>query len=468
MNFIIKFAIAPNDLPEGCFGSHGSKRTLHLRYVTNYAMAPLEKLPLEILQNILLQLIATAGISSLAPCLLCCKTWHKAVLPLLYDHIVLRNSNLPSFWKSFNSTSEALVRSLTMTIDYMPTVERSSPPPTVDPVFDAYVIDERNRSVEAQPLWFHVRQTCGSLARMRNLTTFSFTVLSGDLYNSWIPCSILGMLVQALPESCVNLEIDTQGEDLSTRSYHICDKLRNVLPRLRHFRLRLKNMCPALLGGGFDPTGSENYFTTFKPATAPFLKTLAINCNPRTPGNRRVPFCTSDASFGLRQYFPHNTHDIVVQALEIAKDSGCFPVAERIHVLQVLLNSYPLSIYYRRCTDATFSRSQVLDNIALAIPFHKIVRKGQDYLLIRTQEEQDLIGNIGAVEAFAEGGMWSQSRDGVRGPTCLLMKRGALFLGRESQVQNAKEWTSSNLSTRCMLWFNEKILGRRWMDFETE
>ncbi len=59
------------------------------------------------------------------------------------------------------------------------------------------------------------------------------------------------LILQSLPATCVNVEIDSSGYDLPhPESDHLCDILRQIIPRLRHLSLRLRHLCPAILGSG--------------------------------------------------------------------------------------------------------------------------------------------------------------------------------------------------------------------------
>ena len=68
--------------------------------------------------------------------------------------------------------------------------------------------------------------------------------------------SLAGIL-NSLPQSCMSLELklDTKGRDDDPlcgffdtgASSHLCMTIRQLLPRLRHLRLRLGSICPSLL-----------------------------------------------------------------------------------------------------------------------------------------------------------------------------------------------------------------------------
>jgi hypothetical protein len=51
-------------------------------------------------------------------------------------------------------------------------------------------------------------------------------------------------MLDALPDSCIYLELDTWGKDYRRKIevVHVCDGIRRVLPRLQHVRIRLGAM----------------------------------------------------------------------------------------------------------------------------------------------------------------------------------------------------------------------------------
>ena len=60
--------------------------------------------------------------------------------------------------------------------------------------------------------------------------------------------SVLARVPEALPSTCMALEIDIDGRDVhNTESKHLCPVIRAIIPRLHHLRLRLKYLCPAII-----------------------------------------------------------------------------------------------------------------------------------------------------------------------------------------------------------------------------
>ena len=229
-------------------------------------IAGLRGLPIEIIEDIFLHVKAAANAAALARCVLCCKVWRDIVQPILCSHVVITCSNIEPFVNSFRTVYSPMTESVTT---------------TMIPVYPANLtVLWKTAGLEKEKLRALLGQTSGILPSMVNIRTFSLTVSSGTIPPFRIPGSTVASIVQSLPEKCANLELVIQGLDYEksgTTTTHICDYIRDMIPRLCHLRLRLRDLCPAFLGTGFDPSSSE-YFHNFLPVLAPNLETLVINC----------------------------------------------------------------------------------------------------------------------------------------------------------------------------------------------
>lgn len=99
-----------------------------------------------------------------------------------------------------------------------------------------------------------------AFSRMRRLTTFSLK-FSEDGWDyptmdiPAIPQSRLASLVRALPDTIVNLELDTASADIppsddllsADSAKHLCHQINRILLRLQHLRLRVSHVCGTLL-----------------------------------------------------------------------------------------------------------------------------------------------------------------------------------------------------------------------------
>lgn len=125
------------------------------------------------------------------------------------------------------------------------------------------------------------------IASLTNLSTFSAYVLPGA-HSYWhFEPELLISIVEALPESCVNLELDLRGHNQisyprSSSSPHLCDSLRHILPRMRQVRLVLSTTCSTLFEDGAQlASKDENESESTSRAnfiSLPRMETLLVSC----------------------------------------------------------------------------------------------------------------------------------------------------------------------------------------------
>lgn len=201
----------------------------------------------------------------LTSCLLVNCRWREATKPLLYGNVALTHSNLIRFCEQLDvGKYAASIHSITISLQPYEDLEQVS---------------------QLVPLLYHF---C-------NLRSFSFWLGSG--YHGIVPQSILVQLVEALPPSCANLELDTFGYDARAEgdSTRLCNSLRRVLPRLQRVRLRVRS-CESLFT---DPS------TPDQTISLPHLKSFIYTC-ARPPGTP-LPTCRCpDAS-----PITHDHHDLL-------------------------------------------------------------------------------------------------------------------------------------------------------------
>jgi hypothetical protein len=181
--------------------------------------------------------------------------------------------------KYFNLSSGSFVRSFTLSIKTV------RPELLIDaPRFYVYLEDKEElikicRNQASEWIWGLLRGIPAKVASIVGLMSFLLYMSpEGFLNFYWLPRPIIATIVEALPESCVSLEIESRGADyVKLGSAHLCDAVRVILPRLRNLRLRLSTLCPALFGTGFDHSSPGKFFTNFQPVAALSLQTLVIN-----------------------------------------------------------------------------------------------------------------------------------------------------------------------------------------------
>ena len=420
---------------------------------------PIGRLPKEILSQILLHVKITSGTSCLAQCLLCCKLWLDATLPLLYSDILLTNSNLEVFGKSFSITHAPLVCSLTITIDpVQPAKDTTASYP------DAFLEDDEHMkqhgSQQSQHLWSLLYISADKIASMVTMITFSLTVSSHpNAIGFWIPRPLISEFVKILPKTCVNVEIDSRGNDyFKPGDAHLCDALREILPRLRHLRVRLSTLCPAVLGDGFNPSRSGTMLSDFRPVVAPRLKTLIFNCIPRTIFGSQAHIC---GTFQENPYTSYTTNLLeariaIVDALCISKRTSSFPAAECLRVLHALPHSNNDQSVY-----ASLLQRNILEDVTWSLPFRNITGSQKDSFLIRTPDGLEFLSYAWAIEVLAEGELWGELSNGSRIPTSFWRNRTSVHVPKSLPLLDTNAWKVANPRKSCMLWLNEQVSGTR-------
>lgn len=186
--------------------------------MTSLMPSPFEKMHIEMLSSLLLEVKMTSGASSLFQCLLCCRTWHDMAIPILYRDILLTNSNLQAFLRRYSASQYPLLRSSAVTIDPIQPAKTDK---------NEYRI-HRYGSQNTTALWHLLQQLTERIASMVKMTTFSLTV-STKTYacDFWILRSSIAIILKALPEACVTVELDTRDYEEPTRTpAHLCDSFR--------------------------------------------------------------------------------------------------------------------------------------------------------------------------------------------------------------------------------------------------
>lgn len=214
----------------------------------------LSGLPEEILLDILLYIRHISDQSSFASCLLCCRRWYRICQPLLYRDVVLFSGSknpetndeyarkdrarlgvrVDSFTTAAPSNVQ-LIRSITIrtascNIDW--------------PKWRPLKILDRRRSERNH--WYP--SLLRTVPLLQNLTSFSLKIGDNSARVYWTPQGKVTDILDVLPLSVVNLEVDTMGADFATAGpssspSHICAALGRLLPRLRNVRLRLRFLC---------------------------------------------------------------------------------------------------------------------------------------------------------------------------------------------------------------------------------
>lgn len=443
------------------FSTKYTSPPLNLGDMARISLSPFERLPNEILSSVLLEVKATSDPSSFLRCLSCCKRWHEVGIPILYRDVLLTDSNVSAFVQCYNSQYGPLLRSLTITIN---------------PVQPAQTDEDEQRlprygSQGAKVLWHTLQQISYKFASMDRMTTFSLTFSSNYSYvrGFWIPRATIATMIRALPEACVNVEINTRDyEGPAPVFVHLCDEIRAILPRLQNLRLCLAIMCPAIFMTDCGSLDSGEHHSSYQPVVAPFLKTFVVNCLPGSIRSDQAGLCIPEWwSAGMPPYWsdyaaPVHIKDFeeiviaIVNALWFSKENASFPVAEHISVLHAGSHG----------TTASLNRRNILEGTMWAVPFGPIGTRETDRFFIRTPEDQELVSDQWTIRALAEGETWVETMSGCRIPASTVAKQPSVYAKKGLPFVDAETWRSSNPKISCALWQNEKLQQTRLIKAE--
>ena len=399
----------------------------------------MDQLPEDLLFMVLQHAQNTPEQRSFANFLLTCRRGYNIGLPMFCNAIALHDNNLEAFLTGFPSRNLHLVRFLTVELT------------DCTYVFLDYLARQRQHR--------RLQRLAVVLTQMVNLSTFSFIYNDRTCPNprqEQIPGYIIAGLVDGLPMSCVNLEIDTHGlDDFEPLAAHLCDSLRHVLPRLQHLRLRMGWICPAIFVTG----GTTETFVTglrdpgeLRPVVASSLKTVVMNYRIGLWNSR----CCGD----------FDRHSAYVPFLEILPEMaalGAFPAIERLWIV------YKPHIQFMAPQYISYKRCDVIQNQTWAIPFISAtcpnVAQNRNVCLIRTPEGREVLTHDDYLEQFIEGETWVTIPNGCSVPAAAIGTRGLISSNPLPVVDLAPYQPFFDQCT-CnfhLLWRNERITGRQLM-----
>ncbi|KAJ4339859.1 hypothetical protein N0V95_007670, partial [Ascochyta clinopodiicola] len=330
--------------------------------------------PTDILIAILTQLKrASETTHDLASCALVNRYWHDATTPLLYGNVALTHDNLIRFSERLEVSKQSPhVRSIT-------------------------ILHGQYQDIEA------TARLVPLLPRLKNLCSFSLCF--GDRYHEPTSQTPLVRLVDALPISCTNLELDTQGFDVreeEREETHLCASLRKVLPRMQHVRLRLRT-CETLFT---DPS------TPDLPIRLPSMKTFIYSC-ARRPG---TPLATCQCPDN--RSITHDDPDLlwysVTASLEhLVSIPGAVPKEAKILAFMTTdRDDNDYSLWQAHIRADMQSRSSI------ALP-HRLVWMESSIrgsYLIRLPSGAEMMATPATIETLAEGHLWRDIIGGARLP----------------------------------------------------
>jgi hypothetical protein len=377
------------------------------------ATPPLLQLPNDVVIEILTQLKRVSDTTQdLTSCSRVNKAWHEAATPLLYGNIALNTNNITSFHKIL--------------------------------VTEKYAADIHSISISLQPREAvePVAQLASLLPQFLNLRSFSFWL--SEEFTADIPQHVLVQLVEALPPSCTDLELDTLGFDKRSTNdtTHLCSSLRAILPRLRHVRLRLRT-CEAL-------------FADLDALKLPLLKTLLYNCINVTP----IPTCQHQSVEPVFHYSPlivWNTVTSGLTSVVVPPDAKLYAFMTTDHEANdfALWPAHVLADFQEK-------KSTVLPTGYAWL--ESDIRGSQ---ILRLPDGREIMSTPAGLEAVAEGQLWVSCRGGAR------LARQVVKDSRDGRpsfaqgcvekeieyLKSSDEWRAENPWKKCITWINEEETG---------
>lgn len=225
----------------------------------------MERLPEEIILEILRFVRCSADQDTLSSCMLCCRRFYRICLPMLYTDVVLQagttwaylaESEMKRIREKFAHRVTSFSSSGLQQADLITSLTMRTASCNFDwPKWRPWMLLERRKSEREQ--WLPT--LCRVLPQLKALTTFSFKVGDAEQRVFWTPQSRVADILDVLPASVINLEIDSMGADFVTTGpsntpSHICKSLSRIVPRLRMLRIRLRFLCSSM----FDSVAEDN------------------------------------------------------------------------------------------------------------------------------------------------------------------------------------------------------------------
>ncbi|CAI6331055.1 unnamed protein product [Periconia digitata] len=391
-----------------------------------------------------------------------CQRWNRYGLPMFYGNIAISNETLQPFTRSFNAAAHGpSVRSLTLHIKQdlgIPPQLRAS-----NPLLFPKKADEPDSIENSLPE--RVAEFVTLIPHFSNLSSFS---LKMDLSSSRsVPRATLIKLLEALPASCTHLELDTNAQDHREEGEdaHVCDAIRDVLPRMQNARIRISAMCCKMFGT------KDTALDEFTPLQLPNLKSLVLNC--AIASGLQVQSCGGldwtgqakgpDAGVELAwRQVTSSLMNLVAHDTEGNLADACI---------------YALNATLIADVTQTTIRANLVTQETSAFPILRLSRPFQDpsYYSVRMLDGSAQVVNLSSqIESLVEGHIWRDIRGGSRLPT-VLSKAGRTVLPSFAwgcavvplPGQTEEEWIAENKSKGLpsFLWDEEKV-GRQIMRAE--
>ncbi|KAI1213913.1 uncharacterized protein F4807DRAFT_469668 [Annulohypoxylon truncatum] len=379
-------------------------------------ISPIANLGPEILLEIF-EWLSQDGNATLVPSVLCCRKWRPLALSVLYGDVVLTHKQLPKF---VETCTDHEVRSLTLRLDTIP----------VNPYEPSEAKQAAESRLEA------LRRLSLRMPRMR-LSALSIMVKFPFPFTA---SQEISFILDHLPACCVSLDIDVRYTSFIPNStvdpqahLHLCDSIRVILPQLRHLRLRLPLICPAIFS-----TKLPGQDTPYQVIRAPMLKTCLINLSLR-PTHPKLPSPLPPVLAVLQDFARLNSTNL-----------------ERLWVIDVESrgpNPHSWAAWVRR---DFFSNTSYPIPVANIGDFVRVAWLARVPSPASPHKTQDWLSTLDNLETLAEGSTWVET----------IASRARLPIAMLREHQDRREAMAGALFRKrnriaCMLWRNEDETGEK-------
>ena len=330
---------------------------------------------------------------------------------IIYRDVVLRDGNLSNI-KNFPVPHLPLIQSLTICI-----AQRNIDNLPPDVLERTGLEDEETFSspfAELLEIWNGLRMLAQLLPKMDNLSTFSLVM---DLPKTHIPRPLLAAILRALPQSCVSVDINTDGlDDCQNRlkNVHLCVEFRKLLPRLHHLRLQVAMVCCKFLDDSDQQSETETS-GDINHDIAPNLRSLVIHY-PRQ--QHRVRAHINNSIHRLQRNCDTWSGRPLVQRLRSLFERGAFSQIQQLVVVDEELHDHLNRTVGHR---VKYVRN-IIENNTWAIPIAKIIH-GDAFVpvMARLPNNTEIIGSLQHLDHAIEGNLWMEMSFGSNFPAEVVM-----------------------------------------------
>ncbi|RSL57770.1 hypothetical protein CEP54_008098 [Fusarium duplospermum] len=402
-------------------------------------MAPtIPNIPPELVSQIIQQYCLPGTI---ATCLLVNREWHDFALPVLYKDLVLSGTyQMERFLAAHN---DSLVRSSTRSLTL-------------------YLREygEHDETMQAR-----IDDTLSQLAKeaiphMSSLVSFSLTADRRTFRMGILRTTISALLI-ALPRSCRNLELDTDGSDETSfwstyqdrnrfrADSHVCAELGRMIHRFHNARINLKSVCEYMFG--FQRPDDEYYSTDL-----PVIQNLLIE----TTGSTSRPPCTT------RGRETSSWPQMIRTLQHVARNKGTAPGGKLSVLGEAVRGGRPEERFYQtllRCE----MRGGEEGTTTLAFPAERFDRASKRWgsLYARTDEGAVVMESVDSFYEVAGGRPWRTTASNARLPVSVFPDM-TWASDKELGIFTEQEWRKKSPEGPQIIWNDEMRIGAQLMNVE--